>query len=109
MDTASAYEHVVEIVFRQSEEDIGHPLTFAHMLAADESKKGTIQAILIDMHAGQAVGIQNYFKNRFGVGNGLEHITSLVKICRVHYRNTIVGERRSLRTKGVKEGICSNL
>jgi hypothetical protein len=102
MESSEAYEHAISLVFRLAEEDVGEPLHFGHLTPDGHGSKQRIRAIIIDMHGGQAKGLLKCFQNRFPIGNEIEHLTSIAKVCRVHYTRTITGDHgKSLKTKGV--------
>lgn len=109
LDDASAYEHVFRRVFETAEHDIGKNIRFSP-LQPDSYRGKAIKAILVDMHGGQAKGLQTYFNKLIGFGTSegsstAFDLSSILKICRVHYQRSITGQRKSLRTKGVKDGI----
>jgi hypothetical protein len=103
MESSEAYEYAISLVFRLAEEDVGEPLKFAHLIPIGHRAGHRIRAILIDMHGGQAKGLLKYFQNRFPIGNEMDHLTSIVKVCRVHYTRSIAGDNgKSLKTKDVE-------
>lgn len=62
MNSASAYEHVFQLVFDQASQDVGEKICFAPLLPRRHAGPA-IKAILVDMDGGQAKGLQKYFDN----------------------------------------------
>lgn len=112
LDDAHAYEHVFRMVFDQVEQDNENTVHFAPLQPAN-SRAPAVKGIMVDMHRGQAKGLQNYFNKlinykQYGGSTVPFVLSSIVKVCRVHYQRTITGERNSLRTKAVNDSMISS-
>jgi hypothetical protein len=105
LEDRQAYSQAFRSVFEVTERDIGRPIQLDHLMSHPDHQyiksRPTMYAVLVDMHGGQALGLMDYLQSRYPLSEPGRHLSGLVKVCRVHYERSIIGERKSLKTKGV--------
>jgi hypothetical protein len=108
LEDRQAYCQAFRSLFEVTERDIGRPIQLDHLTSHPDHvhvrTRTTLYAVLVDMHGGQAKGLMDYLQSRYPLPSAETHLSGLVKVCRVHYNRSIIGERKSLKSKGVPAG-----
>jgi hypothetical protein len=108
LEDRQAYFQAFRSLFEVAERDLGRPIQFDHLMSHPNTQyrdsKPSLYAVLVDMHGGQALGLMDYLQSRYPLATAQDHLSGLVKVCRVHYQRAIIGERQSLKRKGVPAG-----
>ncbi|EXX66266.1 hypothetical protein RirG_125470 [Rhizophagus irregularis DAOM 197198w] len=84
IETAEAYQNLLEDLFGCIERDIGKTFNFHHIHGEG------LGCIIADQHKGQALGLGQYLLNsKYPHLTLIEHLQHIYKLCQVHYKRNI--------------------